>query len=194
MPFCVGVCVRVCMCVGCVCGGVLCVCACVGWKLCCECWIKSRGKFLFLHKQLKIWAKMHKNLCCENIIWKRDLIPRVNLLIVCGFSFLLSFFSPFPRSWELFIKKEVKNGGHPELAAAAILSVFNTALLSQYGLQQPKSHTPVQRLLCRGGKIHHAGVLRGWFPPLCDFREPQWALPSWSWRNRTGLGWWTVIV
>ncbi|KAK7827971.1 hypothetical protein U0070_013597 [Myodes glareolus] len=41
------------------------------------------------------------------------------------------------RSWELFIKKEVKNGGHPELAAAAILSVFNTALLSQYGLQQP---------------------------------------------------------
>lgn len=32
------------------------------------------------------------------------------------------------------------------------------------------------------------------FLPFCDFREPQWALLSWSWRNRTGLGWWTVIV
>lgn len=31
------------------------------------------------------------------------------------------------------------------MAAAAILSVFNTALLSQCGLQQPKSHAP-----CRG--------------------------------------------
>lgn len=31
------------------------------------------------------------------------------------------------------------------MAAAAILSVFNKALLSQCGLQQPKSHAP-----CRG--------------------------------------------
>lgn len=25
-------------------------------------------------------------------------------------------------------------------------------------------------------------------------QRAQWALLSWSWRNRTGLGWWTVIV
>lgn len=37
--------------------------------------------------------------------------------------------------------------------------------------QKAKKACPLQGVLCRSGKIHHVGVLGGWLPLLCGFRE-----------------------
>lgn len=83
----------------------------------------------------------------------------------------LSSYLFYPLGLGTPYKERGKNIRQYNLAAAPRLSFFSQFSCHCWDIQKAKKTSSVIRALCKGGRIHHAGMVKGIFSPLCSSRK-----------------------